>query len=132
MSAPRSRLCHFVIDCTDLDRAATFWTAALRAEEEPVNPKSTHIYRKLRLPDAEIRVLLQQTNDPKTAKSTIHLDLETDDVEAEVQRLESLGATRYDHQQARGFDYWVMRDPDGNEFCVLEPRYPELLAAIKT
>ena len=32
-------------------------------------------------------------------------------VEAEVQRLEALGATRYDHQQERGFGFWVMRDP---------------------
>jgi hypothetical protein len=36
----------------------------------------------------------------------MHLDLETDDVEAEVLRLEALGATCYDHQQERGFDFW--------------------------
>jgi Glyoxalase-like domain len=48
--------------------------------------------------------------------------------EAEVQRLEALGATRYDHQQERGFDFWVLRDPWGNEFCVLHPNFPELLA----
>jgi hypothetical protein len=41
----------------------------------------------------------------------MHFDLETDDIEAEVQRLEALGAARYDHQQERGFDFWVMRDP---------------------
>jgi hypothetical protein len=58
----------------------------------------------------------------------MHLDLETDDIEAEVQRLEALGATRYDHQQERGFDFWVLRDPWGNEFCVLHPNFPELLA----
>jgi hypothetical protein len=52
----------------------------------------------------------------------------SDDVDAEVQRLEALGATRYDHQQERGFDFWVMRDPWGNEFCVLQPNFPELLA----
>jgi hypothetical protein len=54
----------------------------------------------------------------------MHLDLETDDIEAEVQRLEALGATRYDHQQERGFDFWVMRDPWGNEFCVLHSELP--------
>lgn len=54
--------------------------------------------------------------------------LETDDVEAEVQRLEALGATRWDHQQLRGFDFWVMRDPWGNEFCVLQTEFPALLA----
>jgi hypothetical protein len=50
------------------------------------------------------------------------------DVEAEVQRLEAHGATRYDHQQERGFDFWLLRDPWGNEFCVLPPEFPELLA----
>jgi hypothetical protein len=87
-----------------------------------------HIHRRLRLPDAEIRVLLQRTDDEKVSKERMHLDLETDDVEAEVQRLEALGATRYDHQQERGFDFWVMRDPWDNEFCVLQPNFPELLA----
>jgi hypothetical protein len=58
----------------------------------------------------------------------MHLDLETDDVDAEVARLEALGATRYDHQQERGDDFWVMRDPWGNEFCVLDQEFPELLA----
>jgi hypothetical protein len=41
----------------------------------------------------------------------MHLDLGTDDVEAEVRRLEALGATRHDRQQERGFGFWVMRDP---------------------
>ena len=45
-----------------------------------------------------------------------------------IRRLEALGATRWDHQQERGFDFWVMRDPWSNEFCVLQPNFPELLA----
>jgi len=128
MTHHRSRLCHFVIDCDDLDRAVAFWSAALDATEEPVPEASHPIYRKLKLPDSDIRILLQLTHDTKTSKERMHLDLETDDVEAEVQRLEALGATRYDHQQERGYDFWVMRDPWGNEFCVLQPEFPELLA----
>jgi hypothetical protein len=88
----RSRDAHFVIDVDDLDHAITFWSAALAAVEEPVNPASRHVYRKLRLPDAPVRILLQQTRDPKASKERMHLDLETDDVEAEVKRLEILGA----------------------------------------
>jgi predicted enzyme related to lactoylglutathione lyase len=128
MTHHRSRLCHFVIDCDDLDRGVAFWSAALGATEEPLPATSSHIYRQLRLPDADIRVLLQRTNDEKVSKERMHLDLETDDVEAEVQRLETLGATRYDHQQERGYDFWVLRDPWSNEFCVLQPTFPELLA----
>jgi predicted enzyme related to lactoylglutathione lyase len=124
----RSRVCHIVIDCNDLDRAVDFWTAALDASEEPLPKTSRDIYRRLRLPDSEIRVLLQRTSDEKVAKNRTHLDIETDDVEAEARRLEALGATRYDHQQERGHDFWVLRDPCGNEFCVLQPEFVDLLS----
>jgi predicted enzyme related to lactoylglutathione lyase len=126
--AHRSRLCHIVVDCDDLDHATRFWSAALDAVEEPLSPASRRVYRKLRLPDSEVRLLLQHTTDEKASKERMHIDLETDDVEAEVRRLEALGATRWEHQQERGFDFWVMRDPWGNELCVLPPEFPELLA----
>jgi predicted enzyme related to lactoylglutathione lyase len=124
----RSRLAHLVIDVDNLDEGVTFWSAALGATEEPLSPTSRHVYRRLELPDADIRVLLQRADDPKGTKERMHPDLETDDVEAEVQRLEALGATRWDHQTERGYDFWVMRDPWGNEFCVLPTEFPELLA----
>ena len=127
----RSRLCHFVIDVSDLERGVSFWSAALNAVEEPLSVRSRPIYRRLRLPDSEIRVLLQKTNDDKTSKERMHIDLETDNIEAEVERLETLGAKRWDHQQERGFEFWVMRDPWGNEFCVLQLEFPELLARRK-
>jgi predicted enzyme related to lactoylglutathione lyase len=123
----RSRLCHFVIDVDDLDSGVAFWSAALDAKEEQLGEESLPVYRRLRLPDSDIRILLQRTHDPKTTKERMHFDLETDDTEAEVRRLEALGATRWDHQQERGYDFWVLRDPWGNEFCVLEPNFPELL-----
>jgi predicted enzyme related to lactoylglutathione lyase len=128
----RSRVCHFVIDCDDLDRAAEFWGEALDAAEESVSEQSRDVYRRLRLPDSDIRVLLQQTKDVKKSKERMHLDIETDDVEAEVQRLEALGATRWDHQTERGYDFWVLRDPWGNEFCVLQPEFPDLLSRRRT
>jgi hypothetical protein len=128
MTHHRSRLCQFVIDCDDLDRGVEFWSAALDALEEPLSDQSRHIYRRLRLPDSDVRVLLQRTNDEKAAKNRMHLDLETDDVNKEIQRLERLGAITYDHQQERGWDFWVLRDPWDNEFCVLQSEFPELLS----
>jgi predicted enzyme related to lactoylglutathione lyase len=83
MTAHRSRVCHFVIDCDDLARALDFWSAALDPTEEPLSEKGRHIYRQLRLPDSDIRVLLQRTDDEKVSKERMHLDLETDDIEAE-------------------------------------------------
>lgn len=124
----RSRVCHFVIDVADLDQGVSFWSAALGAAAEPVPQISSGSYRQLRLPDSDIRILLQRTDDKKVSKERMHLDIETDDVEAEVKRLETLGATRWDHQQERGFDFWVMHDPWHNELCVLQTEFPELLA----
>jgi hypothetical protein len=125
----RSRVAHFVIDVDDLDQGVAFSSAALDAKEEPLSEASSQVYRKLRLPDSNVRILLQRTADPKTHKEErMHLDLESDDVEAEVRRLEALGATRYDHQQERGYDFWVLRDLWHNEFCVLQINFPDLLA----
>ena len=125
----RTRLCHFVIDVSDLDDGVSFWSAALGAVDEPLPEISSHVYRHLRLADSEIAALLQKTNDKKVSKERMHLDLEADDVEAEVKRLETLGARRWDHQQERGFDFWVMRDPWENEFCVLQSNDPNLHVA---
>jgi predicted enzyme related to lactoylglutathione lyase len=127
MTHHRSRLAQFVIDVDDLDQGVAFWSAALDATEEPVPGQSHAIYRQLRLPDADVRILLQLTDDPKVSKERMHLDIETDDVDTEVQRLEALGAKRWDHQHERGYDFWVMRDPWSNEFCVLQTVFPELL-----
>ena len=127
----RSRLCHLVIDVSDLDDGVSFWSAALGATEEPLSEQSSHVYRRLRLPDSNIRILIQRTSDKKVSKERMHLDIETDDLEAEVRRLEALGATRWSLQQERGFRFWVLQDPWKNEFCILQTEFPALLAQRK-
>ena len=72
MTGHRSRLCYFTIDVTDLDQGVAFWSAALDAEAMPPSP-SGHIYRRLRLPDSDIFVLLQRTDDKKVSKERMHL-----------------------------------------------------------
>jgi hypothetical protein len=79
----RSRLCHFVIDVSDLDQGVSFWSAALNATEESLPENSRYVYRRLRLPDSEIRILLQRTTDEKTSKERMHLDRKTDNVDSE-------------------------------------------------
>jgi hypothetical protein len=81
-----------------LTLAVSTWSAALHAAEESLPEQSRHIYRRLRLPDSEIRILLQKTSDAKISKERMHLDLKADDSQAEVSRLEALDATRWDHQ----------------------------------
>jgi len=48
----------------------------------------------------------------------VHLDIETDDVEAEVVRLESHGAIRVRPVES----WWIMQDPSGQRFCVVRPQ----------
>ena len=106
-----------VVDAVDADRLAAFWAAALgyRAHGR------FRQYRSLVDPDgAGPKVIIQQVDEPKSAKNRVHLDVHTGDVEAEVERLVVLGATRLDPLPiAEAGTSWVrMCDPDGNEFCV--------------
>jgi hypothetical protein len=55
------------------------------------------------------------------AEARLHLDIETDDVEAEVVRLEALGAERVRPVET----WWVMRDPAGLLFCVVRVQNPD-------
>jgi hypothetical protein len=111
----RSRLSTFVIDCRtdDLDAAATFWSRALgRPWRHPSDDDPG--YRDLAAHDAEPMVLVQRVEH----ESRIHLDIETDDLDAEVARLEGLGARRVAFVKR----WWVMEAPTGQRFCVVHPQ----------
>ena len=111
----RSRLTAFVIDCKtdDLDAATTFWSKALGKSVVPPAPDSGN-YRELSVSADEPMILLQKVDHP----SRIHLDIETDDIEAEVKRLEVLGARRVEFIKR----WWVMEAPTGQRFCVVRPQ----------
>ena len=111
-----SRLCSIIIDCKadDLDAAARFWSQALgRAVAPGANPANTN-YIGLAMHDDEPIVEVQQVGHA----SRIHLDIESDDIEAEVRRLEALGARR-----VQAVKTWVvMEAPTGQRFCVIRPQ----------
>ncbi|GAA2138431.1 VOC family protein [Glycomyces algeriensis] len=68
-----------------------------------------------------MRILFQVVPESKTVKNRLHLDLHVglDNIDAEAERLESLGATRAGERLSEGPAQWiVMQDPEGNEFCV--------------
>lgn len=118
MGAPReapmhkSRLCAFVIDCRtdDLDGAASFWSRALGREVTETEGN----YASLEDRQSQPIVLVQKVEHP----SRVHLDIESDDVEAEVRRLESLGAKRVEKVRT----WWVLEAPTGQRFCVVRPQ----------
>lgn len=68
-------------------------------------------------------ILFVRVPDDKLAKNRFHLDLRPDDQDAEVHRLETLGATRTDIGQA-DVPWVVLQDPENNEFCVLRSERP--------
>ena len=110
-----------VIDCADLDRSAAFWSAVLGYT---ASPAATGPYRSLEPESgAGIDVLLQRVPDVKGQKNRLHLDLRTPDLAAEVERVRSLGATLLTSEPIAEDDWcWhILADPDGNEFCVLQP-----------
>ena len=111
----RSRLAAFVIDCRtdDFAGATAFWSAALGLAVRD-GPEGTPPYAELDAPTEGPKVLLQQVDH----ESRVHLDIETDDVEAEVKRLEALGAKRI----AQVKRWWVMEAPSGQRFCVVRPQ----------
>jgi hypothetical protein len=116
----RSRLAGFIIDCqvSDLPRAAAFWGAALRMELRPLPADEGQKYIRLVDPEARLHIEVQAVSHP----SRVHLDIEADDVETEVIRLEGLGATRVEHVHT----WWVMQAPTGQRFCVV-PRAADVI-----
>jgi predicted enzyme related to lactoylglutathione lyase len=109
----KSRLAGFIIDCQtpDLEAAAHFWGAALGLTPEPAAQAAEASYRRLATAPADPHVEVQQVSHP----SRVHLDIETDDIEAEVRRLEQLGATRIGAVHT----WVVMQAPTGQRFCVV-------------
>jgi predicted enzyme related to lactoylglutathione lyase len=107
----------FTLDCTDLNRTAAFWQSAAGFTVGGVIED-----RYVSLAGHGVVLTLQRVAEPKAGKNRMHLDLLVEDVEAEVRRLEALGASRVTPtvRQEFGQTWYVLADPEGNEFCVAE------------
>lgn len=109
----RSRINGILIDCNveDIGEAARFWAEALGRPVDPDHPGTRGNYVMLETPPDEISVQIQRVEH----ESRVHIDIETDDIAAEVARLEKLGAT-VDTRMER---WVVMRAPSGQRFCIV-------------
>ena len=112
----KSQLAGFILDCNtdDLQAAADFWGAALGYAVEQSPAPGAEQYRELETGPADYQIEVQQVDHA----SRVHIDIETDDIEAEVVRLEQLGAKRLD----RVNNWVVMEAPTGQRFCVVRPQ----------
>ena len=107
-----SRLSKIVLDvpAADHDRELAFWSAAVG---QPLTRFDTHPeYHGAALHGPELGLLIQRLDD---GPGRIHLDIHTDDLAAEIARLEDLGAERVQQVHA----WWILRDPAGMLFCVI-------------
>lgn len=109
----RSRINGILIDCKvdDVQAAAKFWAEALGRPINPDHPGTRGDYVMLEDRPAEISIQVQRVGH----ESRVHIDIETDDISAEVARLEKLGAT-----VDKRLERWVvMRAPSGQRFYVV-------------
>lgn len=109
----RSRINGILIDCNvdDIGTGARFWAEALGRRIDPDHPGTRGNYVMLETPPGEISIQIQRVDHD----SRVHIDIETDDIAAEVARLQKLGAT-IDKQLER---WVVMLAPTGQRFCIV-------------
>jgi predicted enzyme related to lactoylglutathione lyase len=106
-----------VLDCADPGKLAEFWAPALGY----TNVGAAGNYVLLMPADqGRPKLLLQAVHEAKSTKNRVHFDIETADIEEEASRLEGLGAQRLEMKarEEHGTRWFVMADPEGNEFCV--------------
>ena len=106
-----------VLDCAEPSTLAEFWREALDYRDYYTDTNVAVLVPKEGVTPP---LVLQGVPEPRVGKNRMHLDIVVDDIEPEIARLQSLGATRLDAGvQSLGETLWVrMSDPEHNEFCV--------------
>lgn len=115
----KSRLGALVVDCQSekLFEYAKFWGAVFGSEPESQEGQIDERYVRLSGAPSEAQVILQKVEHP----SRVHFDIETNDIEAEVKRLVSLGAEIVERMEK----WVVMEAPSKHRFCVIGPIRPD-------
>ncbi|MFT7840868.1 VOC family protein [Saccharothrix sp. BKS2] len=113
------RITELVLDCTDPEALARFWCGVLDFEVLDREEGLVEIGRPGEYPT----LLLERVDEPKLQKLRLHLDVNATDRDqgAELERLLALGARRVDIGQG-DVSWYVLADPEGNEFCLLSRR----------
>jgi predicted enzyme related to lactoylglutathione lyase len=104
------------IDCADPAELARWWSRLLGGSVD-VDPERN---ATLHVPDG-LAIDFLRVPEHKTVKNRLHLDLRSTDLAAATEQALALGATRADDVYDGG-RWQVLRDPEGNEFCLLRPR----------
>lgn len=109
-------------DCDDPQRVAAFWSKAL---ELPIDEGASEFFVSLGTTDPNVnpKMFFIKVPEAKTVKNRMHVDLLTDDEDADTERLLALGATRVEKRNEWGHTWTVFSDPENNEFCMSGPHH---------
>lgn len=102
-------------DCANPTVLAKFWAALLDFDVTDVSPDGALVVERA---GGDRWIWFQKVPEPKVAKNRYHPDLEAGDLEAEIARAESLGATTIARHRGGSWEWNVLQDPEGNEFCL--------------
>lgn len=108
------KLATIVINSAKPTELVAFWAAFLETEVS----FSSDGFTWLKPGEGQTRLAIQEVPDPTEGRRRLHLDFAADDVDAEIARALTLGATRVEDHVIGTFAWVVMADPDGNEFCI--------------
>ena len=111
-------------DCEDAATLAAFWAAALDWGVAPGATEEIAMVGGPNRPAGAPSLLFLRVPEAKQAKNRNHLDLHTEDLDAEVSRLVGLGASVAHEKFEWGVHWKTLADPEGNEFCVVEDQPP--------
>lgn len=124
-----ARITELVLDVADPERLAAFWSAVLGyVELDREDDGSIEIGPAEGFGGPQPTLILSPSDEPRNGKLRLHIDINpTDrDQDAELERLLALGAEPVDVGQGDDVSWHVLADPEGNEFCLLRRRLPQL------
>ncbi len=104
-----------VFDTRDVPALAEFWRQATGYEITDSGDQYAHLAPR----GTNLKyILVQKVPEEKSSKNLCHVDFETDDRDADVERLVSAGAIKVADHSGGGYNWTVLQDPEGNEFCI--------------
>ncbi|TDB96841.1 VOC family protein [Actinomadura sp. 7K534] len=118
------RISELVLDCRDPEALAEFWCEALGFVVLLRDGDDVEIGPREGFGGLQPTLVLSRTDDPRPGKLPLHIDVSpTDrDQDAELERLLAAGARHADVGQTGEESWYVLADPEGNEFCLLRKR----------
>lgn len=108
---------HIIIDCSDIRQVSHFWSEVLGQELAAPTPP----YQDLVPRDGDAIVSFQQVEDLKdpSVKNRVHVDVKVDSLGQAEDKIRKLGGSVLRHMKEGSFEWSVVADPEGNEFCLI-------------